>query len=158
MGINNKVNLKSTPIVSLKTVSNAAIIVSGSLRNFFLSSSLKHLIKPLSNQGHTVDYWLALSTDLPTYKENENSYLNALKFDPLINEAVHVSGIPKVRNIIKRLMNNFGGHARRVIIPESIDIDSNKLVRKKKMQAIKKNPKEHPFLRFPIRDLRKEEK
>ena len=80
---------KALPVSSgAKEGKRIAIIVSGTLNRYFFQSSLQHLIKPLSDQGHHVDYYLALALgDIPVYG-NDPGYINYISTDPVFKNRI----------------------------------------------------------------------
>ena len=132
-----------------------AIIVSGTLRRYDFKSSLIHLINPLSKQGHSVDYYLALGTaDQKAYRDNAE-YMNRLEYDPIIKDyAQNHDNYYALESFINSSIASYGGKLAKILLNQTIDIDSNELVQSRRNWASKRFPNEDPDLRFPIKDLR----
>jgi hypothetical protein len=128
-----------------------AIVVAGGITRYQMNSTLQHLIRPLTNQGHQVDYFLSLSmTSMPAYRSDQG-YMNHLAQDPLL--PTNTSG-DETQPFIENEIMKAGGRPRHVLCAPAVNIDSNPLVRAKREAALTEHPREDPDTRFPLLDLR----
>lgn len=133
-----------------------AVVVAGSLKRFVFQSSLQHLIKPTVYQGHMVDYFLALATnsDAPPYRDS-SQYMSHIVHDPIFLKFAEHNTTAMIRNVIKEQLEAVGATLRQISLYDSVNIDSNSQLIRKRILASLQYPNEDPDLRFPILDLRK---
>jgi hypothetical protein len=51
-----------------------AIVVAGTFRRLFMTSGVRHLLRPLVQKGYTVDHFVSLTTN--TAKAYQSGYMN----------------------------------------------------------------------------------
>ena len=139
-----------------------AIIVSGTLNRYFFQSSLQHLIKPLSDQGHHVDYYLALALgDLPVYG-NDPGYINYTSVDPVFKNGVTIYlGRAFVENTnlehhLRNQVKEYGGKLKQIILRKRFKIEHNELLinRRNISKTVLFPNEKDPDVAFPTKDFR----
>lgn len=134
-----------------------AVVIAGTLQRFQLNASIQHLLKPLVAQGHHVDYFVSLTTAHAKAYRDDSSYMSHVHWDPVFSNGTILKNRPGDMHVaitVRRSILGNGGKLRNLILRESIDINSDKLLKKHRKLALQTYPKEDPDLRFPIMDLR----
>ena len=154
-GSSQKISSSSSYVQEKITDKRLAIVVSGSLRRYFFQSSLQHLIKPLSEQGHLVDYYLALAMgDAPAYR-SDAGYMNYMDYDPVLKYGMEHQNI-NIQDYISKKIEQVGGKSNHIILRKRFEIERNDLLQKRR-KISQKNlfpNEEDPDIAFPLKDFR----
>jgi hypothetical protein len=129
-----------------------AVLVAGTLLRFFLTSSTERLIRPLVQQGHAVDYYLALSTGAArTWRRDE--YTDHFALDPAFGSAVEPPTYKHVREVIAHHVEAAGGKLRRLDLRDVVPLDKDTAL----LRAINRSQRARglgssgdPFEQFPL--------
>jgi len=125
-------------------------------------SSLLHLIKPLSDQGHVVDYFLALITDdAPAYR-NDAGYMNKITFDPIFDDGLmFYLGKAYVHNtllehFVREKITQIGAKSKHTILRKRFKIENEELLRNRRntSKTILFPNEKDPDVAFPLKDFR----
>lgn len=153
-------SLASSPPLQVRI----AIVVTGSLQRYHLNSTVHHCIRPLIQQGHSVDYYLSLTPNLPDRDDDDDAeFMRHLTWDPsLMIRSSFFSrrpNIKQVQSLIHRELSNAGATVRHLVLPtERIDIDKHDLLSQPalSMATSYRAPEkgEDPYSRFPVLDNR----
>ena len=116
----------ATPVAAAPVVAaprqRLAVLVAGTLLRYFLASTCERLIRPLVLQGHTVDYFLALSTAAHTPWRSVAA-TDHLTWDPVFGFE------PPARDHVKRTVEEFvsraGGTLRKFELRETVALDDD---------------------------------
>jgi len=133
-----------------------AVVVAGTLDRFIFDSMLEHLIKPMIYEGVAVDYYATLTTAKAKAYRSGTGYTNNFQTDPTIPK----SNVPDHSDIKEYLRDKIGSNFASIgalNIQESIDIDSEPMLKARRRKALRYNPEEDPDTRFPLFDIRTEE-
>ena len=136
-----------------------AVVVAGTLERYMFTSTLDHVIKPLKKlKGPRidVDYYVSLTTAKAKAYRSNSGYANYIQSDPDLPMS-SLSDYADVEEYIRTNVGIVGGTMGALIIKESIDIDSEPLLKKRRAKALQKHPDEDPDTRFPLIDVRTEE-
>lgn len=90
-----------------------AVVTSGTLRRYFLGSTVLGLLLPMVRQGHTVDYFVGLTAEV-----NQPWKSDAKAFIPEV-----MADISEARLLISRKVNEVGATARSVIVESDFHLD-----------------------------------
>mmetsp|Transcript_7348 Transcript_7348/g.9500 ORF Transcript_7348/g.9500 Transcript_7348/m.9500 type:complete len:874 (-) Transcript_7348:114-2735(-) len=136
-----------------------AVIVAGTLQRFMITSTIKHLIEPMSYKTKVadVDYYASLTTAKAMAYGSDTSYTDRLQPDPKLP----VSTLHDSVDIEDYIRSEFGPIEARIgalQIQESIDIDAEPMLKARRKKALIENPSEDPDQRFPIIDNRTADK
>ena len=142
-----------------------AIIVAGTLQRFIFRNMMENLIHPLVKTSAKVDYYLFLTTLAGTpYRSGsgQSSYLHHIQKDPLLPPLISHSNYTSgdsilIEEFIRSHLGRAGASIGELIIQESIDIDSEPMLRARREKARKEYPEEDADLRFPTFDIRSKE-
>jgi hypothetical protein len=142
-----------------------AIVVTGSFHRWIFQSSMKRFIRPLSRQGHHVDYYLSLSMQkAPAYRSDQN-YMNLQVSDPIFDQYIYHEDRATLLDIARRKeqihrfvhqqFNSSGANLRYTTFQDNYDgMDHNLKVIQHRKQARQMYPHEDSDLRFPVLDIR----
>ncbi len=132
-----------------------AVIVAGTLGRFMFESSLEHLIRPMTRDGIFIDYYASLTTAPAKAYRSGSGYADHLQPDPTLPKSQDSDEIKEhIREkVVKRGFASIGA----LEIKESIDIDSEPMLKVRREKALMDNPDEDPDLRFPLFDVRSSE-
>ena len=137
-----------------------AVIVAGTLQRFMFKSTLEHLIRPMSTkQGVYVDYYASLTTaSAKAYRSSpgSTSYTDHLQADPTLPRSILDDSVDIEEYLRKKIGSNLSSIGA-LKIQESIDIDSEPMLKVRREKAQVDYPNENPDARFPIIDLRSED-
>ncbi len=138
---------------------NVAIVVAGTFHRYMLEPSLEHLISPLRSQGHTVDYFVSLTTKTNPAYRSDSTYIDHIVGDPLFGNCEEKSKYfplskEEIESIISTKVSEAGGTTQAIILQEDIDLSKNRLLKLQRNSAYSKHPNEDVDLRFPILDMR----
>lgn len=136
-----------------------AIVVAGSLERFQLNASVHHLLRPLTQQGHAVDYYLSLTTSFSKTNRRTTSaqYTDRVHWDAVFSNGTLLQDAPteaQTNNILRHAILQHGGRLRQAILRDFVSIDGDEMLREHRRQALQKHPKEDPDMRFPSVDVR----
>lgn len=140
-----------------------AVIVAGTLERFMLGSFLEKFVNPMiQNDGAEVDYYLSLTTSSgKAYRDG--GYMSHVQREAMLKNITESSQSNRaVRKAIQRairMSSSVEAHARAkaLYIEDSIEIESDFFLKRRREQALKEHPNEDPDLRFPIFDVRSKE-
>ena len=157
------------PIARLSTspkVYKLAIVVTGSFHRFIFQSSMMRFIQPLTNQGHSVDYYLSLSMKkAPAYRSDQN-YMNLLVNDPIFDRYINHNDDgtvlldealikARIHMVVQQQLEIAGANLRYMTFQDNYPgIDSHPHVIERRKLAQQMYPNEDPDLRFPTFDIR----
>ena len=134
-----------------------AVVVSGTLQRFMIKSSIEHLIKPMikSTDVTAVDYYVSLTTAKAKAYRSNSGYANHTQPDPILPRSSTHDNI----DLEEFVRNTFEKSAKigALQIQESIDIDSEPMLKARREIAMAKYPNEDPDQRFPMYDNRSPE-
>jgi hypothetical protein len=136
-----------------------AIVVAGTLQRFMFNSSLLHLIRPMVEQGHKVDYFLSLTTHQGKPYRSDVSYMSHIHLDPYFTNGTVLktttNSSSNIKSMVERSVKAAGGELGEFLFRDQVDIDSNKLVMsRREIQKKEHGHGEDPDLRFPLLDIR----
>ena len=136
--------------------SRVAVVVAGSFHRYFLMSSMQHLVRPLTEQNHTVDYFLTLSTRKYTPWRNDH-YLHSLTWDPEFGHPSkhHLPRYAHIRHVVKSRVAHAGGRVRCFALRPRTNISDDLRLQKLRSRALELHPEEDPDTRFPVSSLGK---
>jgi len=146
---------ESSPVM-LTNGLRVAVIVAGTLQRFMFSSTVEKLIGPLVESNVVVDYYASLTTVSTKAYRSDNIYMDHIQPDPTLPKSVFHDDV----NIEEYMRVSIGSHHASVgalRIHESIDIDSEPMLKARRQTALIDHPHEDPDLRFPLFDVRNEE-
>ena len=134
-----------------------AVMVSGSLLRYFLTSTMTKVVKPLAAQGHSVDYYVALSTGSHTPWRTA-AYMSHLTWDPSFGPPSQA--IPNASHVRARIVSAFTaalgkakssqGRLVRTDIFEQMPLDDDVRLQALRQAARAKQPTADPDMAFPI--------
>ena len=132
-----------------------AILISGSFRRFFLLSTAANLVKPMVNQGHTVDFFAFLMTGEHTpWKSDVRPYLKYLTWDPAFGPpSQERPNDERIRSTVVRAIHSAGGTVRYFKLRDMVALSDDKRLRDLRSEAQRQFPEEDPDSRFPTRSL-----
>lgn len=136
---------------------NVAIVIAGTLQRFQLNATIHHLLKPLIAQGYAAEYYISLTTAYVKSYRDDKSYMSHVHWDPIFSNGTVLKKRPSdelVSTMIRRQITKSGGIVRQLVLRDSIDLEKDGMLKKRRKMALKKYPKEDPDLRFPLLDLR----
>jgi hypothetical protein len=133
-----------------------AVLVAGSYNRYFLKSSAVQLVKPLTEQGYHVDYFLSLSTEAALAYRAELGYTNRATVDPIFaaggrekaHQPIYIS------LIVRKVLGEAGARLREFILQHQLSLNSDARIRDRHHLAKRANPTEDVDLRFPTKDVR----
>jgi len=134
-----------------------AVIVAGTLQRFMYDSTITHLIKPMTKKKVFVDYYVSLTTAKPKNYRSDFAYTDHFQPDPMLVKDPNPDYSELEEKIRKRIGMIPYASIGAVDIRESIDIDSEPLLMKKRQQAFEEHPTEDCDQSFPILDNRNTE-
>ena len=157
-GSSLEVSPSSSRIKKKKNGKRVAIVVSGSLRRYFFQSSLQHLINPLSEQGHLVDYYLALAMgDAPAYR-SDAGYMNYMDYDPILKDGMehNLGKTTQLQDYIGKKIELVGGKLKHAILRKRFEIEHNNLLKQRRemSKTVLFPNEEDPDIAFPLKDFR----
>jgi hypothetical protein len=136
-----------------------AIVVAGTFRRLVLTSSVQKLLRPLVQQGYTVDYFVSLTTD--TAKAYRSGYMNETTWDPAFGSefdkdgnAIALPNSERIRQTIRERMEGQCGRLRHITVQNVVDVDANARLKQRRQRMKTLYPDEDPDTRFPVVDLR----
>jgi hypothetical protein len=100
------------------------VLVAGTLLRFFLTSSTEHLIRPLAQQKHAVDYYLALTTG-ESRSWRKDSYTEFFALDPAFGTGTTIPPKEHVLEVVSRLVEAAGGRLRRLDLRAAVDLEGD---------------------------------
>jgi len=144
-----------------------AIVVVGSLQRYNLNSTLHHVIKPLTAQGHQPDYFVSVArSSLKAYR-GTMKYMNHLSIDPSlllsskhddyddINSTEAATRTTTIESRIQQLVQNVGGNPRHIeILDHPYDSSQHPSLVAKRAEILQKYPNQDPDVHFPTYDTR----
>jgi len=134
-----------------------AVIVAGTLQRFMFDSMITHLVKPMAKDKIFVDYYVSLTTAMPKSYRSEFSYTDHFQPDPAFVNGLSPDYNELEEEIRKRIGEIPYASIGAVEIKDSIDIDSEPMLMKKRQEANFQYPNEDCDQRFPIFDNRSEQ-
>lgn len=132
-----------------------AILVSGSFRRFFLSSTAAKLVKPMVKQGHIVELFAFLLTGEHTpWKSDVRPYLKHLTWDPAFGPpSQEQPSDERIRSTVAGAIHSVGGTVRYLELRDTVLLDDDERLRDLRSEAQRRFPEEDPDSRFPTRSL-----
>jgi len=105
-------NLRETTVRSYRV----AVLTSGTLTRYFLQSAASSLLKPMSEQGHTVDYYLTINTEnFKSFKSGASSFV--------AEEQLRNATLPEAEELIRQTINQTGARLRYLKLNERVSVD-----------------------------------
>jgi hypothetical protein len=150
---------------SISKVYKVAVVVTGSFNRFIFQSSIQRLIKPLSDQGHLVDYYLSLSMKKAPAYRSDQTYMNYQVSDPIFDKYVFqdenrtlldaATMKEQMQTFLQQELKSAGANLRYSTFQDNYDgVDMNAKVIERRSLAAQLYPNEDPDLRFPLLDIR----
>ena len=121
-----------------------AVLVAGTLLRYFLTSTCKHVIQPLVQKGHSVDYYLALSTGEHTPWRVTEATAH-LTLDPIFGSKPHAQ--EHIVHTIEQSISQAGGTLRCLALREAVKLDDTRLIHALDART---HAGPDPFANFPI--------
>jgi len=130
-------NIEDSSSVTLTNGLRVAVIVAGTLQRFMFSSTVENLIGPMVKSNVVVDYYASLTTVSSKAYRSGNVYMDHIQPDPTLPKSVFHDSV----NIEEYTRESIGSHLASVgalTIHESIDIDSEPMLKARRQIALKK--------------------
>jgi hypothetical protein len=132
-------------------------MISGSFRRYFLKSTMDKLVKPLAAQGHSVDYYAALSTGSHT-PWRTSAYMRHLTWDPFFGApSPAIPNASHIRTVIESAFaaallqaNSPQGRLVRAEIFEQMPLDDDVRLQALRQAALAAQPTADPDVAFPL--------
>jgi len=133
-------------------------MVSGSFRRYFLTSTMSQLVKPLAAQGHSVDYYVALSTGSPHAPWRTAAYMSHMTWDPVFGPpSPAIPNASHIRTVIEsaftaalRQAKRSQGRLLRAEIFEQMPLDDDVRLQALRQTARAEQPTADPDMAFPL--------
>ena len=138
-----------------------AVLVAGGFLRYFLESSAKRLVAPLTRQMHSVDYYLSLTLEAAKPYRAAFGYTQRATWDPIFSRVcaqtdLDDSAMPNktvITDTVRNVLTQAGAQLREFRLSQQIDVDTDNRVYKRHQELIARHPNEDPNLRFPTYDL-----
>jgi len=130
-----------------------AVIVAGTLQRFMFNSTVKHLVRPMARNEIFVDFYASLTTAKAEANRSGTGYADHLQPDPALPRSNFDDSIDIEEYLRKRIGSDLASIGA-LKIQESIDIDSEPMLKYRREQAVIDKPNEDPDQRFPVFDIR----
>ncbi len=137
-----------------------AVIVAGTLNRFMFESMLINGVSKMLKEGISIDYYISLTSTSGKAFRSGLGYTEHFQPDPFLPES-NFTDNADLKDYIRTVVESYttkGLTMAAVEIQEMIDIDSEPLLKARRKRAKMKYPDEDQDLRFPLIDLRNEEK
>lgn len=128
-----------------------AVIVAGTFQRFIFKSTVDRLLNRII-KDMDVDYYVSLTTAKAKSYRSGSDYADHLQIDPSVPQQKFDDNI----NIEEYFRQSMPQHVRigALQIQESIDIDSEPMLKARREKALAANPNEDPDQMFPVIDNR----
>ena len=135
-----------------------AVIVAGTLQRFIFHSTFQHLFKTHKNKNKNIamDYFVSLTTQKAKAYRSNNGYTNYFESDPNLPRS-NFSDYIDIEEYIRTKVGGLRVSIGDVTLQDSIDIDSELLLKARRAEELSKYPNEDPDAKFPIFDVRSKE-
>jgi len=155
----NKGNLPVSPPPEEKEKGyRVAVVVAGTLQRFMIKSTIEHLINRMmkSTNVSAVDYYVSLTTAKAKAYRSNSGYANHIQPDPGLPRS-NTHDYINIEEFVRKEFENTFAKIGALQIQESIDIDSEPMLKARREMAMAKYPNEDPDQRFPSFDNRSPE-